>query len=182
MMPIARLMIEHRLIERVVALLRAEMERMSASKQVNAAFVETAVDFFRTYADAVHHGKEEDILFDALTDKDLSSDHHDIMSGLVEEHVEVRKLVGQLLLDKERAEQGDESALNDVLAGIRVLIALYPSHVRREDQDFFRPAMDYFTEQEQTEMLAAFDEFDRRQIHAKYQRVVEDLEQARKER
>ena len=33
------------------------------NKKVNPNFITAAVDFFRTYADRFHHGKEEGILF-----------------------------------------------------------------------------------------------------------------------
>ena len=66
MKPIGPLMWEHRLIEQMVVLLRGEIDRITSRKTVNVILVEQAVDFFRTYADRTHHGKEEDILFRRL--------------------------------------------------------------------------------------------------------------------
>ena len=67
-------MIEHRLIERMISLMAKERDRMEASKKADPSFIDTIVDFIRTYADHCHHGKEENILFRELTKKDLSRD------------------------------------------------------------------------------------------------------------
>ena len=67
MLPIAPLMIEHRLIERMIRLMGREIARIRDNIAVGQEFafvdaklIDTAVDFMKTYADQVHHGKEED--------------------------------------------------------------------------------------------------------------------------
>ena len=60
------LMAEHRVIERMVSLLKNELGNEELKSTVNPAFIYTAVDFFRNYADTTHHGKEEGILFKQL--------------------------------------------------------------------------------------------------------------------
>nr|MDO8112603.1 hypothetical protein [Candidatus Sigynarchaeota archaeon] len=57
MLPIAPLMIEHRLIERMIAALKVQLARMKKSSIPDTVFIERAVDFIRTYADQTHHGK-----------------------------------------------------------------------------------------------------------------------------
>ena len=83
MKPIGPLMWEHRLIERMVALLRGEIERVTTQREVDIFLVEQAVDFFRTYADRTHHGKEEEILFRDLAGKELSPAHQAVMDELI---------------------------------------------------------------------------------------------------
>ena len=63
MKPIGPLMWEHRLIEQMVDLLRSEIDRITGRKTANVTLIEQAIDFFRTYADRTHHGKEEEILW-----------------------------------------------------------------------------------------------------------------------
>jgi hemerythrin-like domain-containing protein len=60
---IGLLMIEHRLIEQIIHALDTESQHISHDNIVHPLFIYNAVDFFRTYADQFHHGKEEDILF-----------------------------------------------------------------------------------------------------------------------
>ena len=178
MMPIGPLMIEHRLIERIVPVLKEELRRINETNEVNPVLIETAVDFFRTYADRTHHGKEEDILFRDLKKKQLSPEHQKIMDELVEEHVYARKTVGNLLKAKDSYMQGNKNALKDVIDRINDLIELYPAHIEKEDKRFFIPVMDYFSKQEQDDMLQESWEFDRKMIHEKYKNIVEHLEGA----
>ena len=62
-LPVDVLITEHKLILRAVELIKKEATKMHANKKVNPNFITAAVDFFRTYADRFHHGKEEGILF-----------------------------------------------------------------------------------------------------------------------
>ena len=53
------LMIEHRLIERLLVLIKDALEKAESSGKIDPLFVDTAVDFVRTYADRTPR-KEED--------------------------------------------------------------------------------------------------------------------------
>jgi hemerythrin-like domain-containing protein len=66
------LMREHRIIEEMVKALGLELAIEKTKKNLDFPFLDTAIDFFKTYADRCHHGKEEDILFRELSKKDLS--------------------------------------------------------------------------------------------------------------
>ena len=81
------LMIEHRLIERMINQIQNVLKKIDANNEVDPLFIDKAVDFIRTYADRTHHGKEEDILFRDLQKKELSKDDRRVMNELVEEHV-----------------------------------------------------------------------------------------------
>jgi hemerythrin-like domain-containing protein len=143
MMPIGPLMIEHRLIERMVKVIRGELQKISEENEVNVSFIDTAVDFFRTYADRCHHGKEEDILFRDLAKKPLSSEHKKTMQELIEEHIYARKTVGRLVDAKEKYAQHGNNALEDIVAIISELVEFYPKHIEKEDKHFFIPVMNY---------------------------------------
>ncbi len=70
MLPIAPLMIEHRLIERMIRLMDSEAGRIRQGGLPNTDFINAAIDFIKIYADKLHHGKEEDILFRDLAKRD----------------------------------------------------------------------------------------------------------------
>ncbi|MBN1382143.1 MAG: hemerythrin domain-containing protein [Deltaproteobacteria bacterium] len=177
MKPIGALMWEHRTIEKMIRLFEGAIEHINQDNKINADFVETAVDFIRTYADRTHHGKEEDILFRDLAKKKLSSEHAKTMNELVEEHVYARKIVGRLVEAKDQYIKGRSGALTEVVRCLEELVDLYPRHIEKEDQHFFFPCMEYFTKEEQDAMLLEFWEFDRNMIHEKYKKVVERFEQ-----
>jgi hemerythrin-like domain-containing protein len=180
MKPIGPLMVEHRLIERMISLLDMEMKRLKQGGVPDIEFLSTAVDFIRFYADRTHHGKEEDILFRDLVKKQLVTEHNRIMNELINEHVFARKTVKNLITAKDRYLQGNKESVGDIINSITDLVNLYPKHIEKEDKHFFYPVLDYFTREEQDAMLAEFREFDRKLVHEKYRVLVESLETCRK--
>ena len=152
---IGLLMIEHRLIEQIIKSLEAEMLHISQFNTAHPVFIYGAVDFFRTYADRFHHGKEEDILFVELAKKPLSQEHGRIMRELEEEHVVARSTVGALVSATEKWSDGDEESLLDVYENLRKLSELYPRHIEKEDKGFFIPCQRYFNESERVDLLEA---------------------------
>jgi hemerythrin-like domain-containing protein/rubredoxin len=173
--PIGPLMWEHRIIERMVPVLIAEISRMKETGKADPRFIVSAVDFFRTYADRTHHGKEEDILFKALESKTLDDVHSATMEELREEHEYARATVGRLLEGREMWLRGDEGALGHIGAALKALAELYPGHIEKEDRHFFYPAMTYLSHDEQYRMLESFHRFDRAMIHERYKGLVEEL-------
>ncbi|HVO84220.1 MAG TPA: hemerythrin domain-containing protein [Syntrophobacteria bacterium] len=170
------LMIEHRLIERMLTVVRQRLSAIRARNAVDPLFIDTAVDFIRTYADRTHHGKEEDILFKSMETRNLSEVDRQLMNELVEEHVFGRKTTRKLVEANTRYRNGDVSALGEIAVQLETLVDFYPRHIEKEDKVFFPAARTYFTEAEDQAMLAKFWEFDRRMIHEKYKTVVEPLE------
>ncbi len=173
MIPIGPLMIEHRLIEQVVGLLKETLGRME--KHFDPSLIDKVVDFFRTYADTCHHGKEEKILFRDLATKQLSPEHKRMMEELLEEHVYGRKTVSELADAKQRYVRGNTQAKDEIETSLKRLIELYPRHIEKEDKHFFYPSMEYFSRQELDDMLHEFWEFDRKMIHEKYRQIVENM-------
>jgi hemerythrin-like domain-containing protein len=178
MMPVGPLMIEHRLIEKMIALMKAEAAKIAETNKASVKLVDSAIDFIKTYADAVHHGKEEQILFRDLANKPLSDEHKKIMDELIEEHNLGRKNVRELIAARERYMSGDAEALGDIAATLESIAGFYPEHIAKEDKRFFLPIMKYFTNEEQDAMLAEFEMFDQNFVHVKYKMIVDEMNKA----
>jgi hemerythrin-like domain-containing protein len=176
MKPVAPLMIEHRMIERMLAVAEEEVGRIKAKNRADTIFIDTAVDFIRTYADRTHHGKEEDILFRELALKKISDEHKKIMQELVNEHVYARGVVAKLVAAKEKYAAGDTASLKEITDRLKELTEFYPKHIAKEDKNFFIPVMAYFSREEMDAMISEMWEFDRKMIHEKYTRLVEKFE------
>ena len=174
LLPVAPLMIEHRLIERMIELIRTKTKKAEESGVPDVRFIDTAVDFIRTYADRLHHGKEEGILFRDLAAKPISEEHRRTMGELVAEHRFGRETTARLVAAKRRYVDGDSGALTNIIDCLIALADFYPKHIEKEDRRFFIPVMRYFTPEEQVRMLAEENEFDRRFAHAHYNLVVDD--------
>lgn len=170
------LMIEHRLIERMISQIKNALAQIESTQKVDPLLVDTAVDFIRMYADRTHHGKEEDILFRDLSKRPLSAEDQRVMDELIQEHVFGRQTTKALVEANTLYRNGDASALADIADKLRTLVEFYPKHIEKEDKVFFPASRAYFTDEEDQAMLAEFWEFDREMIHEKYKSVVEELE------
>lgn len=167
--PIGPLMKEHVLIAMMVNVIAKYLADPERALVQDVSFVNVTVDFFRTYADKCHHGKEEDILFRELAKKPLSNDHYKVMSELVEEHRYARETVRQL------NEVGQTQNFEKVAPILAKLVEFYPDHIVKEDKHFFYPVMSYFSQEELEAMLKEFYDFDRRLIHEKYEKLVKSF-------
>jgi len=170
------LMIEHRLIEKMISLIKKNLEEVESTDKIDPVFVDTVVDFIGMYADRTHHGKEEDIMFQEMKKRSLSEEDQRIMNELIDEHVFGRQTTRDLIEANNRYKNNDESALVDIVDQLKILVDFYPKHIEKEDKVFFPDSRSYLTEEEDQAMLSEFREFDKNMIHEKYRSVVERLE------
>ncbi len=169
-------MIEHRLIERMLLIIKGILAKIESKHKVDPVFVDIAVDFIRVYADRTHHGKEEDILFRELNKKALTPEDRQIMKELIEEHVFGRQTTKSIVEANTRYRNGDETALVDITTNLKTLTEFYPRHIEKEDKVFFPSSRIYFTDEEDQAMLKEFWAFDRKMIHEKYKTLIEGFE------
>jgi len=175
MKPRGLLMIEHRLIEKMIEIIRKEILKIKKTNSVDIVFIDEAVDFIRIYADKTHHGKEEDILFRDCINKNMSEEDIKVMNELIKEHKYGRKIVGELIEARDNYSCGNNT-INIIIEKLSQLVEFYPEHIKKEDKIFFPDSEKYFSEEELEELLNKFLEFDRTMIHEKYKLVVEELE------
>jgi len=176
MLPIGPLMIEHRLIERVIRVMAARVEIMETARSATPLEVEKIVHFIQAFADRCHHGKEENILFRELARKEISPVHRRIMDELIRDHQLGRQLTLAISRANARYQQGEAGALAEIVDGFRRLVAFYPEHIRKEDKGFFIPIMDYFSREEKDAMLREGYEADSRLLHKEHEALVTALE------
>ena len=176
-LPIGPLMIEHRLIERMIDVMRKQIDRIQEKGTVDPKFIETAANFIKIYADQCHHGKEEKILFRDLEKKDLKPDDRRLMDELIEEHKLGRKLTGQLVESNEKYKNGDNAVIMTIVNIMQQLVNFYPKHIEKEDKHFFKSTMKYLTKEEKDAMLEEEYEFDRNYIHVVYKQIVAQAEE-----
>lgn len=172
MMPIGPLMIEHRVIERMIVALRAELSAIEQTGAVDVDFLTSAVDFLRRYADQCHHGKEELILFRELRRKPLPPHHAATLAELIDEHVTGRAAVAKLVAAIDGYRRDGAAQVVAVVEQLRTIVNFYPAHIRKEDRSFFLPVMSLFTQEERDSMLAEGHAFDSNLLHELFLPVV----------
>lgn len=175
MLPVDMLVTEHKLILQAVDKIKKETVQIEATNSAHPNFITIAVDFFRTYADKFHHGKEEGILFRALSQRKLSDADHKVMMELMIEHGFARRTVTALENAKEEYVLGKKEALKTIIDQLNALVKLYPAHIEKEDNHFFYPSMQYFTSEEQNQMQTSFTTFNQNFTDKRYQQTINQL-------
>jgi hemerythrin-like domain-containing protein len=173
--PVETLMNEHRLIEKVLAALLGYADRPSDAPREDLA---RFVAFLRGFADARHHGKEEDILFKAMVDRGVPLEggpiavmlhEHDLGRGFVSEMAGVSEGDGPL--------SPDESAR--AARAARGFVDLLRAHIQKEDQILYPMAEQVIPADEWRRIEARFAEFEEREAgpedRAGLHAVAEDL-------
>lgn len=177
MQPIGLLMKEHRLIERMVFLVEINLRQSKKSLNIDTEFLHTIIDFFRTYADKIHHGKEEDILFQMLMKKNIPEEHKKTMNTLIEDHKKARAIIRALDEANIRYSQGYHASITEIHEKLSQITTLYPQHISKEDTQFFFPIMEFLDRNECDTMLQEFYDFDKTVIHEHYSLLIERLEE-----
>src|SRR3989344_7793820 len=101
--------------------------------------IKKCVNFFRLFADACHHRKEEDILFPELESKGIPNEGGPI-GMMLHEHKIARSLVKQMEESLESAKKSNESARKVLIESGRSYIKLIREHISKEDQCLFMMA------------------------------------------
>ena len=125
--PMQKLVDEHKLIKRVLAILPNFVKKLDIEK--DGKTVKEIVDFIKSYADRYHHAKEEDILFKYF-DPGL-----DILKVMHEDHESARNHVKEILSGLEKK---NESSVKKHLLEYKDLLT---EHIKKEDEILY-PWMD----------------------------------------
>ena len=165
--PLQVLVEEHNFIKRWLALIPTFAKDLDLGRGVDRQFAEGGIDLIRSYADRLHHGKEEDILF---TYFDVSAD---IFQVIYEDHRKARALVQQML---SALEENNSQVLADRLLEYAVLLE---EHIHKEDEVLFPWLDSRLTADEQEEIMALFKKADNTLALnvQKYQDLIEMLGQ-----
>lgn len=176
MKPRGPLMIEHRLIEKMMGVIEKRIPQIRKTNKIEPAFVDSIIDFMRTYTDGIHHGKEEEIYFRGCAKKSMEAAESEMLKELIEEHNLSRYAIETIVQAKEKYLEG-EDVLHLILEKLQSLVDLYRGHIEKEDQHFFPDSEKYLSETEQMKMLEEFSEFDKKVVHEKYRSLVENLKE-----
>jgi len=166
--PVKKLVDEHVLIKRLLALIPSIVEFTESSLKVDKNLILGCVDFIRTYADKYHHMKEEDILFKYIDEKaeiiQVMYKDHDIGRGYVRQAVE-------------GAEKNNKTQVKENLLAYRELLT---QHIKKEDEILY-PWIDRQLSTTQVgEMFRKCSEADASvgdELPKKYEKFIVELEE-----
>jgi hemerythrin-like domain-containing protein len=166
------LMAEHRVIEQVLNVLEVIARRAEQREGFDTAAAEKAIDFFRTFADLCHHGKEEDLLFPRLEAHGLPRDGGPT-GVMMHEHELGRDLLRQMAAAVEhKSPAGFAEPARDYVRLLR-------DHIWKEDQRLFQMAGQVLTAADDDELMREFETVEHDHlgagVHEQYLRVANRL-------
>lgn len=154
------LVAEHRVIRRVLALLMDIADEAVDGADVDADVLRDGIDFLRQFADARHHGKEEDILFAEARSLDVAA------GGLIEEmmaeHVDARGRVSALEFAVQDYADGHGDAAAALADAVADVDLLYQEHIEKEDRLLFPMLQEVLQPGQLDQLLLSFRKADAR--------------------
>jgi hemerythrin-like domain-containing protein len=158
---IEALMNEHRLIQRVLGSLETFASQVEGGIAAERSVIADYGAFFREFADAGHHGKEEDILFRRMNERGFPREtgpvavmlhEHEVGRGQVSVLRQIGEGVGPLTAGEARV----------VLEAAAAFIPLLRAHIQKEDRILYPMAVRLLGGPDMDAMEAEFAAFDAR--------------------
>jgi hemerythrin-like domain-containing protein len=158
---------EHRAIEARLAELEIEIQTAAPAHPFPTAFFESALDFFRNFADGCHHAKEENLLFPLMKERGVPEQDGPI-GVMLAEHNQGRAYLRVIRENLDAAAQGSPSAREAVYGGAAEYIDLLRAHIFKEDNIMFRLAQQVLHPDDVAELRKQFAAIE---IPARFQKL-----------
>ncbi|MCC6146735.1 MAG: hemerythrin domain-containing protein [Anaerolineaceae bacterium] len=173
------LMSEHRVIERILAVLNKAADRLERGESVRMGFFVETTDFIGGFADGCHHRKEEGVLFPTMEDFGVPVEGGPI-GAMLDEHEQSRIFTKGMREAALQVEAGDSNAIPTLIQNARGYAALLQQHILKEDTILFPLADKFIPADDQDEVLDGFEHVEHEEtgegIHEKYLALADKLE------
>lgn len=159
MKPIDILKEEHQIIKKVLNSFEQFISEVTHSQQVNKEISKKFIHFLQTFADQIHHGKEEKELFVMMEKKGFSFQTGPV-AVMVHEHETGRQLIQAMIKTTE---------INDwesFCQHANEYVNFLNQHIDKEDHCLFAMADQAFNEEDQQHLLEAFQNFESQSLAA----------------
>lgn len=161
---INELLSEHEAVRLTLKILKKIAQRIDETGRISdTEHVEQLFEFFSTFVDRCHHGKEEELLFPALEQVGLSRKGGPV-GVMLKEHQQGRDLVAKMKNDLSRYRDGSDNAALNFKKHADDYIALLDFHIEKENNVLFPMAIKHLPENMLVEMKNGFDKIESEKI------------------
>jgi hemerythrin-like domain-containing protein len=178
MKPTETLKHEHQIVLLVLKGAEREARSIQAGNGAHEEEIEQMVDFFRTFVDRCHHGKEERHLFPAMHGKGMPLEAGPL-AVMLHEHELGRSAVRAVAGALDRVKRGEADAGPDLATALLGYVELLRSHISKEDNVLFPMADRILPAEEQGDLAVLFDKVEVEEIgagvHEKYHELAHRL-------
>jgi len=131
---------EHKNVKRMLVVIRKLCYKIIKSDEINYEDFYKVIDFVRNYADKHHHGKEETMLFNRMTEELGAAAQKLVNQGMLVEHDLGRLYMRQLEVAVGKVLEGDDEARVDVIGNAMSYENLLNRHIDKEDNVVYKYA------------------------------------------
>ena len=153
------LMNEHRLIEQVLGSLETFGLEVEGGLAPERSLLADYGAFFRGFADACHHGKEEDLLFRRMIERGFSRESGPV-AVMLHEHTVGRGHVSAVRRAGEASGPLTAVETQLVLENASAFVPLLRAHIQKEDRILYPMALRLLTGPELDALEAEFEAFE----------------------
>jgi hemerythrin-like domain-containing protein len=153
------LMNEHRLIEQALGSLESYAAAVEEGFSPGRELIGEYAAFFRGFADACHHGKEEDILFQRMAERGFPRDAGPL-AVMLHEHELGRAHVRELLTLASGTGTLTPRETSELLHNVSGYVPLLRAHILKEDKILYPLALRVLTAPELDAMSTEFEKFE----------------------
>lgn len=180
MKPIEDLRMEHEAVKITLSVLDSICKEAEKSGELaNPDHLEQLLEFFTTFVDRCHHGKEEELLFPALEEVGVSREGGPI-GVMLKEHQQGRDRVAKMKAALVRYRDGDLKAAGDFVHHARAYIALLDQHIDKENNVLFVLADNNLSKEKQMALWEGFETIETQKIgpgrHEAFHKMIASLE------
>ncbi len=178
MQPLEHLAQEHRLIAKAVPITKSFRDEIEAGGPIRPRRYWWLIDFWSTYADIVHHSKEEQFLFPVIVEHGGTTEFEETIDKLVEEHMYLLAYIAELRRFARPMFTGDPSARERVISCLDKYTDLIEPHIKLEDTELFPAASQLLSKAEMDELAKEFKAIDTRtgtQVQSYYSSLLDKL-------
>jgi hemerythrin-like domain-containing protein len=176
MKSVDRLIAEHDIIQRALAVLEKVVASIESGKPVPAEFPQWAPRFFSQFADKCHHAKEEDLFFPLLKERGIPEEGGPI-GVMLHEHDVGRDCVRRM----REASEADVFDGAKFAAAAKEFIPMLQQHIFKENNVLFKMAEMVLSDVDDSEMDDKFAEVEQQRdltgMHERYDAEVARWEQ-----
>lgn len=177
---IALMVEEHKLIKRMLGILRKASYKAILTSEISYDDFADMIDFVRKYADDHHHGKEEHFLFNEMVNHGGPAAEKLVTHGMLVEHDLGRLHMAELEKALALHREGNAESIVDIVANAVSYTHLLHRHIDKEDGVVFPFAERTLAEDLLSGINASCEDFEKTQeekgITKKYVEMVEKFE------
>ena len=171
---------EHKLIKRMLAVVRKFSIKVLNNEDVDYNDFNKIIDFVRNYADKHHHSKEELILFKRMGEILGERIANGPIMGMLTEHDLGRLFMGNLEAALKKFQAGDDDSRVDIIANAIGYTDLLTRHIDKEDTAIYTFAQRSLSKEQLDEIdRLCYDiecEASTNNLQDKYVKILRELE------